>query len=148
MGEDLAPSSFSRPNFRMTFLKEKCPFNSQKFLMTYFNHRLYFVYFFLLNNKITFHRIFSFLFLTKNFYFTTKISPEDLYLISSYYASHSITVVLKIFRAPRHRCMGRSPTWDFGGPSPKFSLSLRPWVSVVLIPLVYNYYILYEVTAN
>ena len=55
------------------------------------------------------------LLLTKNLDFRTKNSSFTPFLVSSYFASHPITVLLKILEGPIH---GPSPTSDFGDRPP------------------------------
>ena len=130
MGGDLAPSlggtekklrtKFS--NVQTTFFRKKFPFYCQKFLMTFFSHRPYFVCLLPVSTVVSeiLHIAYTALFLTKNLYFRKKSSITPL-LVSSYFLAHPITLLLELLG---DGCMGRPPHLKLGGPSPSSPKSL------------------------
>src|SRR6218665_3492196 len=63
------------------------------------------------------------LFLPKNLYFLTKHSFMTTFLVGSYFATHPITLLLKILGGRMH---GPSPTSNLGGPSPHYPSKCPP----------------------
>ena len=117
------PKKFRGPNFRMTFKGKKIPILTPKnVLWPIFSHRLYFICLFsiytvwnLKHAKADIYGPYMTLLLTKSLDFRTKHSSLRLVGVSSYLASHPITVPLKIFGGRMH---GPSPYLKFWGPSP------------------------------
>src|SRR6218665_578889 len=70
------------------------------------------------------------LFLTRKTSASDKISIVTPFLLSSYFHTHRITLLLQILGGRMH---GPSLTSSFLGNVPQFTLSLRPWVLCCLV---------------
>src|SRR6218665_202523 len=105
------------PNFRFPndfLLGKKCPFTTQKFLMTFFRHRLISLYF---RCRITGDPVSCFS-SPKLLIPTPKFLLMTFFLLSAYFASHPITVILKI--------LGKTDAWAVP--------HLKVWGTVPLSP--------------
>ena len=120
MGGYLEPSLGERKNYRTKFRltsREKFDLLPEN-LWCFFSQPLYFVYFYMWNNWWPPF----FLFLPASSYFTTRNSSSRPLSVSSYFASHPITVGSQNIGGRMH---GQSPIPNFGAPSP---LIFHPWV--------------------
>ena len=123
-----------RTNFRMTFSRKNFHFNAQNFWWPFFSHRLYFSVFtsdspvwnLIYYNIIQHIWPFSW---PKTSISQQKVSSWDPFLISSYFASHLMTVYFSKYWG--EGCMGRPPPQILGD-RPQVPLSLRPWQTEII----------------
>src|SRR6218665_1414431 len=98
------------PNFRMTYLRKKCPVQRRKFQMTDFSRSVGCM-----------KSAYMILFLTNNLYSISEQIIPPWYLFYSvrrpYFATLSITLLLEILGGRMH---GPSPNSNFRGTSPQF----------------------------
>jgi len=125
MGGDLAPSLEGRKNFWITFFKEKFPFLSRKFLMTFLVMSFACLYSLKSDLYITIWSIYNIYvpFLHEDLYFTEKIRSSQLF-------SNFITLLLQILGGRMHEPSPTSNLFWVGAvpPVPPKSPPL-PWAA-------------------